>query len=63
MASQKQLAAHLGVTPRRVRQMVDEGVIPGPDAKGSLISTRAGSRLSGTCATSRPGEAELAPKI
>jgi phage terminase Nu1 subunit (DNA packaging protein) len=34
MASQKELAAHLGVTPRRVRQMVDEGVIPGPDVKG-----------------------------
>jgi hypothetical protein len=30
MASQREVAEHLGVTPRRVRQLVDEGAIPAP---------------------------------
>lgn len=31
---QKSLAAALSITPRRVRQLIDERVLPGPDAGG-----------------------------
>jgi hypothetical protein len=35
VATQKQVAVHLGITPRRVGQMVDEQAIPAPNAKGA----------------------------
>jgi terminase small subunit / prophage DNA-packing protein len=36
MATLKEVADHLGISPRRVRQLCDEGTLPKPPAKGAL---------------------------
>jgi hypothetical protein len=43
--SQKLLAERLGVTPRRVRQLIAENILPGPDSAGGYDAAECEARF------------------